>query len=345
MLQTLNETVEFLPSCEVKDRDNLISFSDQVAALTFLHRIVTQIRDLSVLRTLLAKEGNGINVYQLNDSQMLEILANHLLYGQIKVRWTPKAKPPSATGIEPEPQDMTPLEVEQMEKRRRGERGSIPPPTVSPIKTNKTDEVSKAANKADEVAKVTNETEVVLSKLERSPVDQNSLILDNNIASTLNKRKQGVSISDLQKGEQLSLQKIGELSQKDFRITDTVAEELGDVTHLNKGINLTVNRNSSEYCALLSQLENVKPSPVGRPKGVNDRKIVADAFFAEGVNPTFNVNSEVFFTWITQELLPKLPSKCVIVMDNASFHKRLDIQNAIRDTGHTLLFLHLILLN
>jgi transposase len=52
-----------------------------------------------------------------------------------------------------------------------------------------------------------------------------------------------------------------------------------------------------------------------------------------------NVNSEVFFTWITQDLLPKLPSNSVIVMDNASFHKRLDIQNAIRHAGHVLLFL------
>ena len=52
-----------------------------------------------------------------------------------------------------------------------------------------------------------------------------------------------------------------------------------------------------------------------------------------------NVNSEVLFTWITPELLPKLPSQCVIVMDNASFHKRLDIQGAIRHAGHTLLLL------
>ena len=52
-----------------------------------------------------------------------------------------------------------------------------------------------------------------------------------------------------------------------------------------------------------------------------------------------NVNSEVFYTWITQELLPQLPNRGVVVMDNASFHKRLDIQNAIRGAGHILLFL------
>jgi transposase len=54
---------------------------------------------------------------------------------------------------------------------------------------------------------------------------------------------------------------------------------------------------------------------------------------------TGNVNSEVFSTWVTQELLPKLPPKCVIVMDNASFHKRLDIQDSIRHAGHILRFL------
>jgi len=43
------------------------------------------------------------------------------------------------------------------------------------------------------------------------------------------------------------------------------------------------------------------------------------------------------YGWITQDLLPKLPSECV--MDNASFHKRLDIQQSIRDAGHTFLFL------
>lgn len=52
-----------------------------------------------------------------------------------------------------------------------------------------------------------------------------------------------------------------------------------------------------------------------------------------------NVNSEVFYTGITQELLPRLPNKSVVVMDNASFHKRLDIQNAIRGAGHIFLLL------
>lgn len=48
------------------------------------------------------------------------------------------------------------------------------------------------------------------------------------------------------------------------------------------------------------------------------------------------INSDVFFAWVTNDLLPKLSKNYVIVMDNATFHKRLDIQKAIRDAGHIL---------
>lgn len=54
---------------------------------------------------------------------------------------------------------------------------------------------------------------------------------------------------------------------------------------------------------------------------------------------TGSINSNVFFAWVTQDLLPKLPDDCVIVMDNASFHKRADIQQAIKEVGHTLEYL------
>lgn len=52
-----------------------------------------------------------------------------------------------------------------------------------------------------------------------------------------------------------------------------------------------------------------------------------------------SVNADVFSTWVTKDLLPKLSTSCVIVMDNAAFHKRLDIQKAIEDAGHILEFL------
>ena len=54
---------------------------------------------------------------------------------------------------------------------------------------------------------------------------------------------------------------------------------------------------------------------------------------------TGSVNANVFFAWVTQDLLPKLPQHCVIVMDNAAFHKRSDIRQAIENAGHILEYL------
>jgi transposase len=52
-----------------------------------------------------------------------------------------------------------------------------------------------------------------------------------------------------------------------------------------------------------------------------------------------NINADIFYAWTIQDLLPKLPTHCVIVMDNATFHKRQDIKDAIRKAGHTLEYL------
>ncbi|WP_150138305.1 transposase [Candidatus Enterovibrio escicola] len=49
-----------------------------------------------------------------------------------------------------------------------------------------------------------------------------------------------------------------------------------------------------------------------------------------------NVNAEVFHAWIEQDLLPKIPEQAVIVMDNASFHKRIDTLEAIEARGRIL---------
>ena len=51
---------------------------------------------------------------------------------------------------------------------------------------------------------------------------------------------------------------------------------------------------------------------------------------------SFNVNSDVFHAWMTQDLLPKVPVGSVIVMDNASFHKREDIIQYIQHAGVVL---------
>jgi transposase len=54
---------------------------------------------------------------------------------------------------------------------------------------------------------------------------------------------------------------------------------------------------------------------------------------------TTNINADIFAQWTSQDLVPKLPPNTVVVMDNATFHKRADILRALTDAGHTLDFL------
>ncbi len=42
-----------------------------------------------------------------------------------------------------------------------------------------------------------------------------------------------------------------------------------------------------------------------------------------------HINADTFHAWLTQDLLPKVSQKSVIVMDNATFHKRTDSIEAI----------------
>ncbi len=51
------------------------------------------------------------------------------------------------------------------------------------------------------------------------------------------------------------------------------------------------------------------------------------------------IDSDVFFAWVSNALLPSTPTQSVIVMDNAAFHKRSDIICAIEQQGHTVEFL------
>jgi hypothetical protein len=53
----------------------------------------------------------------------------------------------------------------------------------------------------------------------------------------------------------------------------------------------------------------------------------------------FSVNTEVFTQWVIDDLLPKLPPKSVLILDNASFHKGILMQKAIAEAGHILLYL------
>lgn len=52
-----------------------------------------------------------------------------------------------------------------------------------------------------------------------------------------------------------------------------------------------------------------------------------------------NVDSDVFCAWLRDDLILKLPENSVIVMDNASFHKRSDMREAIEEGKHILEYL------
>ncbi|WP_440863923.1 IS630 family transposase [Symbiopectobacterium purcellii] len=52
-----------------------------------------------------------------------------------------------------------------------------------------------------------------------------------------------------------------------------------------------------------------------------------------------NINSDVFYAWVTQVLIPVLPKNSVIMMDNATFHKKHNIQQVIIDAGYMVEYL------
>ena len=51
------------------------------------------------------------------------------------------------------------------------------------------------------------------------------------------------------------------------------------------------------------------------------------------------VNANVFHGWVDQVLLAALPANSVIVMDNATFHKRQDTHDLLERHGHRILWL------
>ena len=51
------------------------------------------------------------------------------------------------------------------------------------------------------------------------------------------------------------------------------------------------------------------------------------------------INTNAFSAWVAQDLLPQLPQNSVVVMDNATFHKRADIRQLFEPAGHILEYL------
>jgi len=60
--------------------------------------------------------------------------------------------------------------------------------------------------------------------------------------------------------------------------------------------------------------------------------------FTTGLFQT-NINTTIFHKWMMESLIPKLPNKSVLIMDNATFHKETQIKQSIEEAGHILLYL------
>ena len=52
-----------------------------------------------------------------------------------------------------------------------------------------------------------------------------------------------------------------------------------------------------------------------------------------------NVDAEVFNAWLQHDLMPKLPAGAVLMMDNATFHRRQNTKTMILQAGHILEYL------
>jgi transposase len=51
------------------------------------------------------------------------------------------------------------------------------------------------------------------------------------------------------------------------------------------------------------------------------------------------INTVIFDQWVVQDLIPKLPPRSVLILDNATFHKGKTMKQALNKAGHTLLYL------
>ncbi|MCP5196991.1 MAG: IS630 family transposase [Gammaproteobacteria bacterium] len=67
--------------------------------------------------------------------------------------------------------------------------------------------------------------------------------------------------------------------------------------------------------------------------GLLNQKVIAPLMYS------FYTDTEVFNLWIERCLIPELPEKCILIMDNASFHKSEETRSIIEENGHQLLFL------
>ena len=85
----------------------------------------------------------------------------------------------------------------------------------------------------------------------------------------------------------------------------------------------------SHHPLIFQQLKNIT-NAIG---AIHEQKLFAVSLYNR------SINGDIFHDWVANKLIPELPKDSVIVMDNATFHKRKDTQELIQKEGHTLLYL------
>ncbi|MDN3503059.1 transposase [Psychrobacter sp. 5A.1] len=98
--------------------------------------------------------------------------------------------------------------------------------------------------------------------------------------------------------------------------------------------------------------ETMRPcgyAPIGKPCvdrynwQAKDRTNVIGALYGKMIFALdyfeHNINSSIFYDWCKQTLIPSLKTKCVIVMNNAKFHKNKRIQKLLNRHDHRILWL------
>lgn len=77
----------------------------------------------------------------------------------------------------------------------------------------------------------------------------------------------------------------------------------------------------------------------GKKERVNVIGAMMEGEVIEASSYKSTINGDVFSEWMEERLLPKLTGKEVLIMDNASFHKRKSMLEAIIKKGCSILFL------
>jgi hypothetical protein len=137
---------------------------------------------------------------------------------------------------------------------------------------------------------------------ETAAVGAKSIIIDSNTAIALMKDSDPVLKATMNAGEIARVNHIKNLpAGTELRVGNVTVGEVEGGVLATKGLPITVLRDSKEYKLLLSRLESMN---LGGSKGVADRALIADIFFAKteaGAVPTFITGDKSIYNKLATE--------------------------------------------